>query len=128
MSYFFIESKLNGLVLDIAYAEKGGKITTYGRHGGDNQLWQLSGGMLISKTGYVMDVKGASRSPGAQVIAWSKTGGDNQQWRIDGERIVSIVTGFCLDVRGGNMAPGTEVIVNKITGNSNQTFKIVYEQ
>ena len=84
--------------------------------------------MLLSKTGYVMDVKDASRSPGAQVIAWSKTGGDNQQWRIDGERIVSIVTGFCLDVRGGNMAPGTEVIVNKITGNSNQTFKIVYEQ
>ena len=126
MPYFFIESKLNGLVFDITGCEEGRKIITCRRNGGGNQLWQWKGGILVSKTGYILDVQGGDTSEGANAIAWSKHGGAYQQWRMEGDTIVSNLTGLALDIKEANKVEGSEVILYRLTGSSNQGFRIVH--
>jgi alpha-L-fucosidase len=58
-------------------------------NGGDNQAWKLvasttSGYYRIHnvRTGWYVDVSGASTADGAQVIQWTGTGGSNQDWQL----------------------------------------------
>lgn len=59
-----------------------------------------------SAAGYlVLDVNGASTTPGAPVIQWLRTGGSNQRWNFvgladGGEQIVNQNSGMCLTTDG----------------------------
>ena len=112
--------------MDITGPEEGRKIITNRRHRDNNQLWQWSGGILVSKTGYVLDVQGGDTSEGANAIAWCNHGGAYQQWRMEGDIIVSNLTGLALDIKEANKVEGSEVILYRLTGNSSQGFRIVH--
>lgn len=126
MSYFVIESKHNGLVLDIAGGgAKGAHIKTWKRHDGPNQLWQWKEDMLVSKTGYALDVQSASSDAGTSAIAWDNHGRPNQRWKVEGDQIISKLNGLALDIRGGSREAGASVILWPKHGGKNQAWKIV---
>ena len=59
--------------------------------------------LVSAKSDKLMDVAGASTSPGAPVIQWPANGGNNQRWNLvpvgsDAYRIVSVHSGQVLDV------------------------------
>ena len=126
--WFLIESKHSNLVLDIEGGQHGGRIITYPKHGGDNQLWTWKGNVLVSKTGYALDVQGGSRDPGTNAIAWDYHGAINQQWRMEGDKIVSCLNGLVLDIKGGGKASSTEIILwnpARQGGVNNQSWQLV---
>ena len=114
----------NGLVLDIAGGEQGGKIIVYTRHGGDNQLWRMEEGRLVNKTGMVADIMEGSREEGAGVIAWEKHDGLNQKWSLKENYIHSEMTDMVMDLKEGVMESGTEVIMFPKHGGANQKWFI----
>ena len=100
------------MVLDIEGGQHGGKIITADRKPGtDHQLWTWKGNVLVSKSGYGIDVQGGNRAPGTNAIAWNYHGAINQQWRMEGDNIVSCLNGLVLDIKGGGKASGTEIIL-----------------
>ena len=126
MSYFFIESKHNGLVLDIEGGTKGANIITWQKNNGPNQLWEWREDMLISKTGYVLDIKGGCRNAGTSIIAWNQTGEANQRWKLEGDQIISKLHGFALDIKDQRHEAGVGVVLWEKNGRSNQAWKIVH--
>jgi hypothetical protein len=87
------------------------------------------------QTGEVIDVKGASPTPGASLIAYTRkaTGTDNQLWALVPSStpgyffIKSKQTGEVIDVQGANPAQGTPLIAypQKTSGTDNQLWAIV---
>ena len=129
MSWFFIESKLNGLVLDIKGGSvKGAQLITWPKHGGSNQLWAWSGDLLVSKTGYVVDVYGSRTAKGTSAIAWDKHGCNNQRWEMVGDQIISKLNDFVLDIKGGCCEAVVDVILWPRHDGSNQQWKITYPE
>ena len=114
----------NGLVLDIAGGEQGGKLIIFTKHGGDNQLWKLEEGRLVNKTGMVADVMGANTEEEAEVVGWEKHDGENQKWSIKDNCIHSELTDMVMDLKGGVMEAGTEVIMFPKHGGANQAWLI----
>jgi len=121
----FIESNHSGMVLDIAEGKCGGRIITYPKHGGDNQLWKLEGNALISKTGYALDIEGGNRSAGANVICWNHHGGENQQWTVQGDNIISLLNGLSLDIKGGSKDSNVEIVLWPSHNGDNQSWRFV---
>jgi hypothetical protein len=87
------------------------------------------------QTGEVIDVKGASPTPGTPLIAYPRkaTGTDNQLWMLVPSSnpgyyfIKSKQTGEVIDVSGANPAPGTPLIAypQKTSGTDNQLWQLV---
>jgi len=125
-SHFFIESKHNGLVLDIKDGTKGANIITWPKNGGPNQLWEWREDMLISKAGYALDIKDGCRDAGTNAIAWNQHGGDNQRWKMEGDQIISKLTGLALDIKNQRHEAGVDVILWERHGSSNQAWKVVH--
>ena len=118
------------MVLDIDSGNHGKKLIVYPRDGGDNQLWRWEGNLLVSKTGYALDVQGGNRDPGTNAIAWDYHGAINQQWRMEGDKIVSCLTGLVLDIKGGSKASSTEIILwdpARQRGVNNQSWQLHYQ-
>lgn len=118
--YFYVQSNLNGFVLDIEGSNKapGSPVIAYPKNApaSDNQLWAFTPeGYIESKlNGFVLDVKASSKEAGAPVIAYPKNAPatPNQLWTLgSGGYIVTQLDGFVLDVKGSNKAPGTPIIV-----------------
>ena len=128
--WFFIESLFSGLVLDIEKSEKGGRIITYQKHGGDNQLWTWKENVLMSKTGLVLDVESSNTEQGAQTIAWDYHGGINQQWEIDGNHIISCLNGMVLDIKSGSKDELVGIILwpNKCGDSDNQSWTLLHSE
>merc|ERR1712179_311631 len=124
MSWYYITAS-NGMVLDIHSAKEGGKLILYNRHGGDNQLWRFQDGMLVSKTGLVADMQGASREPGTQLIAWQRHGEANQRFHQHNDSIVSNLHGLVFNVRDGNLRADAEVVMWPSHGGHTQSFTLV---
>ena len=124
--YFFIESKHNGLVLDIKGGTKGAHIITWPKNGGPNQLWAWSEDMLISKAGYALDIQDGCRDAGTNAIAWNQHGGAMQRWKMEGDQIISKLTGLVLDIKDQRHDAGVDVILWETHGSSNQAWKIVH--
>ncbi len=93
--HFFIQSRLNDMVLDIegANTKPGARIITYPRKaaGTDNQQWALAPAgdgkhfFIASRmNGMVLDIEGKSQAPLAQIISFPRkaTDTDNQLWRL----------------------------------------------
>ena len=124
MSYFFIESKHNGLVLDIKGGAKGANIITWKQTGRPTQFWAWKDDMLISKTGYVLDVNGGYNDTGTNALAWDQNGGASQRWKMDGDQIISKLNGLVLAIKGQRREAGGSVILWKKRGSSNQAWKM----
>ena len=114
----------NGLVLDLSQGEQGGKLVVFTKHGGDNQLWRIEDGKLISKSGFAADIKEGSKDIGASVIGWEMHDRENQKWKIKGNCIHSKQTDMVMDLKEGKMEEGTEVIMFPRHGGPNQMWFI----
>jgi hypothetical protein len=86
-SYYFIKSKLNGMVLDIRGADPfaGAFVQTWPANGNNNQLWtNTSDGFIKSKlNGMVLDIRGADPFAGATIQTWTQNNNLNQQWILE---------------------------------------------
>lgn len=134
--YFYIQSPLNGYVLDIEgnSTDKGTRIISYPKkeQKADNQLWTFTtDGFIQSKLNdFVLDIKGANPEAGTQIISWPKktTGISNQLWKMTWDGfIVSELNDFVLDIKGCSTKPVTPIISypRKESGTENQQWKIV---
>jgi hypothetical protein len=145
--YFFIKSKLDGNVIDIADAstESGAGLDAYPQKptSNDNQLWHFlpdpSGSgyfYIVSKlNGNVIDVQGASKAPGALLDAYpKKDGADNQLWYFVSDPegsgfcfIVNKLNGHTIDVQNASKAAPAplDAYPVKFTGYDNQLWKVV---
>jgi Ricin-type beta-trefoil lectin domain-like len=97
--YFFIKSKLNGMVLDIAgmNSAAGADLITWPRKdsGTENQLWAFEPGpegyfFIKSKlNGMVLDIAGMNSAAGADLITWPRkdSGTENQLWALESELV-----------------------------------------
>jgi protocatechuate 3,4-dioxygenase beta subunit len=126
-SYYFIKSKLNGLVLDIKGGDPrpGAFVQTWTANGNDNQLWtNTSDGFIKSKlNGLVLDIRGGDPFPGAFVQTWTANGNNNQLWTITKEGYIkSKLNGLVLDILGGNPLPGAHVQTWTQNNNLNQQW------
>jgi hypothetical protein len=81
----YLESALNGMVLDIEGSSKadGAKVLMWTKHGGPNQKWRYENGMLLSQLhGKALDLHGDSKGPETPLHVWGSHGGPNQKWKF----------------------------------------------
>jgi len=128
--WFVIKSKHSGLVVDIEQSMHGANVITYQKHGGDNQLWAWKDGVIVSKLGYALDVKGGKPDAGTNVISWERHGGQNQKWRMEGDKIISELNGMALDICHASQDSNIEIIVWPLKSADevdNQSWELEYE-
>ncbi|NOU69812.1 hypothetical protein GC096_38005 [Paenibacillus sp. LMG 31461] len=91
--------------------------------------------IVNKQSGRVMDVTGASKTPGKPVIQWtdSETAADpsaiNQQWAISNVgngyfKITNVNSLLALENSNGSTADGNPVVQNTYTGSDNQLWKV----
>jgi hypothetical protein len=144
--YFWLKSKLNGMVVDIRGANTAPDtpISTYPQKALNqaiNQLWTYtSEGYIKTKmpTGMVLDIRGANTAPDAIVSTYftKPTPLQNQIWTIvpDGVDgyfwIKSRLNGMVLDIRGANtlmeVLPITTYPQKSFNQAANQLWTIVF--
>ncbi len=147
-TYYSIQSKLSGNVIDIKGASKdsGAELTAYTQKttGNDNQLWEFipdpagSGCFFIKSklSGNVIDIQGASKDSGTPLDAYPQktTGTDNQLWEFVPDPagsgysfIRSKLSGNVIDIKGASKDSGAELTAytQKTTGYDNQLWKVV---
>jgi hypothetical protein len=146
--YYFIQSKLDGNVIDIAGASKkagtGLDVFPQKATDADNQLWEFildpagSGYYFIRSklNGNVMDIQGGSTAAGALLDAYPQKPGaaDNQLWEFVSDPagsgyffIVSKLTGAVIDIQGASTAAGAllDTYPLKVSGYDNQLWTAV---
>ena len=129
LGWFSIISKHSGLALDIEEGKHGGNIITYQKHGGDNQLWSWRGKSILSKLGYVLEVKDGESEAGTNVIAGKHHGGPNQHWKMKGHKITSKLNDMALDIEGGSTDSNINIIVWPLQSDTdidNQSWELEY--
>ncbi|HEY7418426.1 MAG TPA: RICIN domain-containing protein, partial [Ktedonobacteraceae bacterium] len=80
-------------------------------------------------SGMMMDVNGASTTPGSKVIQWPSNGGANQQWNLVplGNGYYTIVnrnSGEVLDVTSASTSSGAQIIQWPSNGGTNQQWSL----
>jgi hypothetical protein len=98
--------------------------------------WQLStegSGYYLKNedTGYVVDVGGQSKSPGAGIDDWALNGGTNQEWTFTSKgsgyyTLTNVNSGLCLDVPGASAASGASIDQWTCNGGTNQLWKLSF--
>merc|ERR1719266_385808 len=134
MSGQYIESKLNGMVLDISGGnqKQGAELCMWPKHGGTNQKWMItSGGYIQSKlNGLVLDIVDANRKQGAKLHMWLNVGWDNQKWKVS--RVEKKLHYVTFDLDAGRILGNTpKVIANQMLFNESnleQTFQFSYSE
>ena len=127
-NYFYIQSRLNGLVLTINGLEKGGNLIMYTPYGGANQLWKWGpDGTLVSQMGLVADIQGVNHASGTHCIGWNPNGGANQKWRFDHSTgvITSTMNNLVMDVANQDTKMSAHVIMWSRNGGHNQAWNLV---
>jgi len=129
--YFIIQSKDNGLVLDIrgGQANAGAEVILWDRHGNDNQVWFQDPvtGTIRSKLNpdMCLDINGNNRL----FINHYQPGDPNQQWQYNKHRDVienRSDPNRVLDVVGGAKHRGADVCAWNHHGNNNQRWNLDY--
>jgi hypothetical protein len=146
--HYFIKSKLNGHVIDIADSSKksGASLDVYTQKttATDNQLWEFlpdpagSGYYFISSklNGNVIDIQDSSKKAGALLDAYPKktTGADNQLWQFISDPggsgyffISSKLNGNVIDIQGSSTKDGAllDVYPGKVSNYNNQLWTVV---
>ena len=96
--YFFIASQKNGLVLDISEGTKGEHLVLTEAHEKPSQLWRWDEECrLVSKLGWVADIKGKKKKAGTVCHAWDANDGLKQKWRVEEGAIKSSMNGLVID-------------------------------
>jgi hypothetical protein len=148
MSYYFIQCKLNGNVIDIqgASTNAGALLDAYFQKssGADNQLWEFvadpagSGYYFIKNKlcGNVIDIQGASTNDGALLDAYPQksSANANQLWQFyrdpagSGYCFISCkLNGNVIDIQRASSAPGArlDAYPMKSSQNANQLWRVV---
>jgi Icc-related predicted phosphoesterase len=121
----YLESRLNGLVLDIdeAVTTPGAKLVMWGKKNKPNQKWRFTpegclesalNGLLLT----AQDNKSLTMRP--------KEGADNQLWRLTDEGYLESALGgqgLVLDIDRANKRPGAKLILWKKEGRPNQKWQ-----
>ncbi len=104
--YFYLVNKYNHNVLEIPGSVKDRNLcATQLRVGALNQLWKWdSMAWLVSKTGFVADIKSKSKKKEAIVLSWSAHDGLNQQWRVEEGVIKSNMNNLAIGLDKNNNA------------------------
>ncbi|XP_067024625.1 uncharacterized protein [Acropora muricata] len=98
VKYFFIASQKNGLVLDISEGTKGVNLVLTEAHGKPSQLWRWDEDCrLVSKLGWVADIKEKKKKAGSVCYAWDAHDGLNQKWRVEEGAIKNSLNGLVID-------------------------------
>jgi hypothetical protein len=137
-TWYTIESRHSGLVLDIANAstQPGAALIQNTRNDGASQQFRFidAGGgyfrIQARHSGHVLDVSGRNAANGADIVQWNDLNGTNQQWRLtenaDGyHSIVNRFSGKALDVWERSTAPGARVSQYTPNGAPNQQWRLV---
>lgn len=77
------EIRIDGKCLDVAglNQQDGARVIAYTCNGGENQRWDVSGGMIRSRmNGKCLDVSGERFEQGTPVIMWRCHGSRNQRF------------------------------------------------
>ncbi|MFB2922858.1 RICIN domain-containing protein [Aerosakkonema sp. BLCC-F2] len=137
--YYLIQSKLNGLVLDVAGSnpQPGSHVVVYpanGTYGDANQQWAISenGSIRSRLNGFALEVEGSKKDYYTLVVVSPLKVGNgepNQQWTItEHGAIVSKLNNFVLDIFGSGTAPLNPVVMaplNETNGTPNQLWELV---
>jgi hypothetical protein len=139
----YIRNRVNrNRVLDILNQDKerGAKVTAWEAHGGPNQLWNFEGPgavpaaqpavqPVVTRRNFfivsemhskVLDVKGASTSPGTKAIMYTRNSppSKNQLWYTDPQGFVrSALNDFALDAQ-----PGHNIVLQPFNGGPTQQW------
>lgn len=98
VKYFLIASQKNGLVLDISEGTKGVNLVLTEANGKPSQLWRWDEDCrLVSKLGWVADIKGKKKKAGSVCHAWDAHDGFNQKWRVEEGAIKNSLNGLVID-------------------------------
>lgn len=134
---YFLQSRLNTMVLDAAGASKtSAPIIQWPYHGGLNQQWVFEpagdGSCFVKNvnSGLVLDIAGGSIENGAKLIQYAKHGGDNQRFYVEelGGGTVSLrskKSGRVIDVPGSSRAQGEQLIQWERNGGANQQWGVL---
>lgn len=126
-TWYFVESLLNGMVLDVAKAQHGGNLCLWHKHGNSNQLWRFdSEGRLISKLGFAADIRGRDDSEGAEVIGWMRNyeESENQLWSFVDGVMISQMNTLVMDVKDEGEDEGKIVHMWEQHDGDNQKWKL----
>jgi hypothetical protein len=74
----------------------GGRVLTWGCHGGDNQRWTISTDGTIRNGDLCLDAALGRMARRTAAIVWECHGGANQHWTIEGDGTIRN-DGLCLD-------------------------------
>ncbi len=142
-TYYFIESQLNGYVVDVKGRDNnsGATLHMYPKKDApdtDNQLWYFSdvgnGYYYIHSkmNDLVMDVKGNEAKPSTPIQTHIRNNGANQRWKLrqDGSVVFiesALVNNLVMDIKGASRDTHgiVQVYTYKTTGNDNQEWKLV---
>ncbi len=116
--YFYIQSKLNGYVLDSngqTLSNGNVQVVMNPQNGNASQLWTLTGdGFIINAASrQVLDVQGGSTTSGTPVITFTKKSpaANNQLWNFTSSGYIQTLLGnnLVLDITGGSTSAGAPV-------------------
>ncbi|KAI9261167.1 ricin B lectin domain-containing protein [Sporodiniella umbellata] len=138
-SAFFIESQLNGRVLDVAGGsnDNSAEIVTWTKKDSDNenQLWVYRDGYFANvKSGKVLDIKGNKVENNSHIIQYEaqevSEEHKNQTWTIDQQGAIHTFANdrFVLDIKGAEDKDGAHVILYERKHGSvasNQQWRLV---
>lgn len=123
--FMYLESAMNGLVLDIDMAREtaGAELIMWGKEDGQNQKWRLtSEGYLESAlNGLVLTFRQD------QLMMWPKEGGDHQFWRITEDNYLECDfrdRGLVLDIDRGVSTVGAKLVLWEKRNTSNQKWRL----
>ncbi|KAI8888888.1 carbohydrate-binding module family 13 protein, partial [Backusella circina FSU 941] len=129
--YFYIQSVINGAVLDVAGAstKANAEVVLYEKKTGDNdnQLWYADDGFLVNKkSNMVLDVRGGSMKSEAVIIQYDRK---NQKKFSYGNGFIYPTANheLVLDIKGEGKKDGTNIILykRKQNKNDNQQWTLV---
>ena len=120
--YFFLASEYSGLVLEISTGKKGGDLVLSEARGKSSQLWRWDEDRrLVSKLGWVADIKGKNKKAGTVCHAWKAHDGLNQKWFFEDGAIKSDLNNLVIDA-------GTQpASMYEVDGSSSQKWYFVPE-
>jgi hypothetical protein len=132
---YYIQSKMNGFVLDVKNNGKQGgtPIVAFPLKNGENddpsnQLWlfEEDGSIKSVATGMVLDIYGGTG--GTNLVVWSKKNDENranQQWQWDAPYIYCPGANKVIDIEGLKTEPLAKVIAHPKNGGLNQQWRLV---
>ena len=142
VQYYYIQSKLNGYVLDIKHANsaQGASIISYPKKAvsqSDNQLWYfvdagVTEGQYTIRSklnGMALDIYG-NGGQGTHLITWPVHGHENQRFSLQFNGEYAFITSakpgnLVIDIEGASTAKEARIIIwpRKSSGTNNQEWR-----